>query len=107
MSPETVRTRSDGTSHKTPGRGLISTPVLRTAAALVAAAGLACAAAPASTPTRTIPGGVTAAGVHVGGLSAEPARRRIEASFLRPLRIVTPRGVTTVAPARAGAVVDV
>jgi lipoprotein-anchoring transpeptidase ErfK/SrfK len=81
--------------------------VLRTAAALVAAAGLACAAAPASTPTRTIPGGVTAAGVHVGGLSAEPARRRIEASFLRPLRIETPRGVTTVAPARAGAVVDV
>jgi lipoprotein-anchoring transpeptidase ErfK/SrfK len=82
-------------------------PVLRIAAALVVAAGLACAAAPASTPTRTIAGGVTVAGVRVGGLTAEPARRRIEASFLRPLRIVTPRGVTPVDPARAGAVVDV
>jgi lipoprotein-anchoring transpeptidase ErfK/SrfK len=81
--------------------------VLRIAAALVVAAGLACAAAPASTPTRTIPGGVTVAGIRVGGLTAEPARHRIETSFLQPLRIVTPRGITTVDPARAGAAVDV
>jgi lipoprotein-anchoring transpeptidase ErfK/SrfK len=81
--------------------------VLRTTAALVAAAGLACAAAPASTPTRPIPAGVTVAGVRVGGLTAEPARHRIESAFLRPLQIVTPRGVTAVDPARAGAVVDV
>jgi lipoprotein-anchoring transpeptidase ErfK/SrfK len=81
--------------------------VLRTTVALLAAAGLACAAAPASTPTRTIPAGVTVAGIHVGGLTAEPARHRIETSFSRALRIVTPRGVATVDPARAGAVVDV
>ena len=42
--------------------------------AIVAAAGLACAAAPASEPTALIPDGVTVAGVQVGGLSAEPAR---------------------------------
>jgi lipoprotein-anchoring transpeptidase ErfK/SrfK len=81
--------------------------VLRIAAAMVAAAGLACAAAPASTPTRAIPGGVTVAGIRVGGLTAEPARQRIETSFLRPLRILTPGGVRTIAPARAGAAVDV
>jgi lipoprotein-anchoring transpeptidase ErfK/SrfK len=56
---------------------------------------------------RPIPAGVTVAGVRVGGLTAEPARHRIETAFLRPLRIVTPRGLTTVDPARAGAVVDV
>ncbi|MGZ4338941.1 MAG: L,D-transpeptidase family protein [Gaiellaceae bacterium] len=81
--------------------------MLRTVAALLASAGLACAAAPASTPTHTIPRGVTVAGIRVGGLTAEPARRRIDQSFLRPLRIVTPRGVASVDPARAGAVVDV
>ncbi len=81
--------------------------MLKIAAALVVAAGLACAAAPASTPTRTIPGGVTVAGIRVGGLTAEPARQRIETSFLRPLRILTPHGVATVDPARAGAAVDV
>jgi lipoprotein-anchoring transpeptidase ErfK/SrfK len=82
-------------------------PVLRTFVALVACAGAACAAAPASTPTRVIPPGVTAAGVAIGGLSAEPARMKIERSFLRPLEIVAPDGVTRVAPARAGAVADV
>ena len=54
-----------------------------------------------------IPRGVTVAGVPVGGLTAEPARQRIADSFLRPLRIVTPHVVTTIDPARAGAVVDV
>jgi lipoprotein-anchoring transpeptidase ErfK/SrfK len=81
--------------------------VLRIAAALVLAAGLACAKAPASTPTRTIPVGVTVSGVRVGGLTAEPARQRIEAAFLQPVSILTPHGVTTVDPARVGAGVDV
>jgi hypothetical protein len=61
--------------------------VLKTLVAVLAAAGLACAASPASTPTRTIPAGVTVGGVGIGGLSSEPARSRIEAAFSRPIRI--------------------
>jgi L,D-transpeptidase catalytic domain/Putative peptidoglycan binding domain len=86
---------------------LNSRPVLRTLVALLCSAGLACAAAPASTPAHLISRGVTVSGVPVGGLTAEPARQRITASFLRPLRIETPDGVTTVDPTRAGAVADV
>jgi lipoprotein-anchoring transpeptidase ErfK/SrfK len=82
-------------------------PVLRTLVALVCCAGLACAAAPASTPSRTIPADVTVSGIQVGGLTAEPARRRVEDAFSRPLRIETPDGVTRVAPARAGSKFDV
>jgi lipoprotein-anchoring transpeptidase ErfK/SrfK len=51
-------------------------------------AGLACAAAPASTPTRAIPEGVSISGIRVGGLSSEPARARVEAAFERPVRVV-------------------
>jgi lipoprotein-anchoring transpeptidase ErfK/SrfK len=69
--------------------------VLRTLAAFVFAAGLACAAAPASESTRTIPAGVSVAGVHVGSLSAEPARTRIDAAFAQPVAI-SYRGVATV-----------
>ena len=69
--------------------------------------GLACAAAPASTPAHLISRGVTVSGVRVGGLTAEPARQRITASFLQPIRIATPKGVRTIDPAQAGAVADV
>jgi lipoprotein-anchoring transpeptidase ErfK/SrfK len=61
--------------------------LLRTLVALVAAAGLACAAAPASTPTRSIPLGVSITGVTVGGLSSEPARARVESAFERSIRV--------------------
>jgi lipoprotein-anchoring transpeptidase ErfK/SrfK len=61
--------------------------VLRIFAALVIAAGLAAASTPASTPTRTVPQGVSIAGVRVGGLSAEPARARIETAFARSIRV--------------------
>jgi lipoprotein-anchoring transpeptidase ErfK/SrfK len=61
--------------------------VLKTLIALVAAAGLACAASPASTPTKTVPAGVAVAGVQVAGLSAEPARARIETAFARSIRV--------------------
>ena len=103
----TVRTASDGALAENPWTWLNSRPVLRTLAALLCSAGLACAAAPASTPAHLIPRGVTVAGIQVGGLTAEPARARIERAFLRPLRIAAPDGVTAVDPARAGAVVDV
>jgi lipoprotein-anchoring transpeptidase ErfK/SrfK len=81
--------------------------VLKTLAALVCSAGLACAAAPASTPAHLIAHGVTVSGVRVGGLTAVPARDRITASLTRPIQIATPRGVTAVDPARAGVVADV
>ncbi|HET7130300.1 MAG TPA: L,D-transpeptidase family protein [Gaiellaceae bacterium] len=81
--------------------------MLRTLAALLCCAGLACAAAPASTPAHLIAHGVTVSGVRVGALTAEPARQRIEASLLRPIQVSTPKGVTTIDPARAGAVADV
>ncbi|HST13744.1 MAG TPA: L,D-transpeptidase family protein [Gaiellaceae bacterium] len=81
--------------------------MLKTLAALLCSAGLACAAAPASTPAHLIAHGVTVSGIRVGGMSAEPARQRITASLLLPIRIVTPAGVTTVDPARAGFVADV
>jgi lipoprotein-anchoring transpeptidase ErfK/SrfK len=62
-------------------------PLLRTLVAIVAAAGLACAAAPASTPTRSIPLRVSISGVAVGGLSSEPARARVESAFERSIRV--------------------
>jgi lipoprotein-anchoring transpeptidase ErfK/SrfK len=81
--------------------------LLRTVAALVAVAGLACAAAPASTPTHVVPRGVSVAGIAVGGLSSEPARAKIEAAFLRPLTVVYRGRSTTIDPAKAAAHVDV
>jgi lipoprotein-anchoring transpeptidase ErfK/SrfK len=82
-------------------------PVLKVVVALLVAAGLACAAAPASTPTRTVPPGVKVAGIKVGGLSAEPARLKIETAFNRFLRIVYDGRTNWVNPASAGAKVDV
>ncbi len=81
--------------------------MLRTLVAIVAAAGLACAAAPASERTHTIPAGVTVAGLHVGGLSAEPARAAIEAALLRPVTIAYDGRETAIDPAEVGATVDV
>ena len=80
----TVRTASDGALAENPWTWLNSRPVLRTLAALVCSAGLACAAAPASTPAHLIAHGVTVSGVRVGGLTAEPARQRITAVVPAP-----------------------
>jgi lipoprotein-anchoring transpeptidase ErfK/SrfK len=71
--------------------------VLRTTAAFVLAAGLACAATPAATPTRVIPAGVTVAGISIGGLSAEPARDLLRRAAARPV-VVTYRGRSTKIP---------
>ena len=73
---------------------------LRTLAVTAVIAGLACAAAPASTPTRAIPAGVSISGIRVGGLSSEPARARVDAAFQRPVRVVY-RGRTTLLTPRA------
>jgi len=77
--------------------------LLRTLLAIVAAAGLACAAAPASTPTRTIPAGVSIGGIAVGGLSAEPARAVVERAFGRPVRVRASDATVSVRPEALGA----
>src|SRR5207249_8464917 len=90
-----------------PGNCLNCGFVLRTLAAIVVAAGLACAAAPAAEQTHAIPFGVTVAGLHVGGESAEPARAAIEAAFMRPLTMVYDGRTTTIDPTQVGATIDV
>ncbi len=77
--------------------------MLRTLAAIAAAAGLACAAAPASTPTPLVAPNVSVSGIRVGGLSAEPARSRVEQAFARPVSIRTPAGLVRVSPDEVGA----
>jgi lipoprotein-anchoring transpeptidase ErfK/SrfK len=81
--------------------------VLRTLAAIAAAAGLACAAAPASERTHTIAPGVDVAGLSVAGLSAEPARARIDAALSKPLTVLGGNRKSTVDPAALGARVSV
>jgi lipoprotein-anchoring transpeptidase ErfK/SrfK len=77
--------------------------LLRTLLAIAAVAGLACAAAPASTPTRTVPLGVSVGGVAIGGLSAEPARSVIERAFSRPIRVRSTDQTVLVRPKALGA----
>ena len=81
--------------------------MLRTFVAIVAAAGLACTAAPASQRTHTIPPGVTVAGLQVGGLSAEPARALIDRAFGQPVTIAYDAGQTVIEPEQLGARLDV
>jgi lipoprotein-anchoring transpeptidase ErfK/SrfK len=81
--------------------------VLRTLAALVLAAGLACTATPAAAPTRVIPTGVSVGGVRVGGLSAEPARLRVEAAFARPVSIAYRGKLLTVTPRQVAAAISI
>jgi lipoprotein-anchoring transpeptidase ErfK/SrfK len=82
-------------------------PVLRTLAALVLAAGLACTATPAAAPTRVIPGGVSVGGVSVGGLSAEPARLRVQAAFARPISVAYRGTLLQLTPREVGAAIGV
>ncbi|MFL5964305.1 MAG: L,D-transpeptidase family protein [Gaiellaceae bacterium] len=81
--------------------------MLRTLAALVLAAGLACTATPAAAPTRVIPAGVSVGGVRVGGLSAEPARLRVEAAFARPVSIAYRQELLHVTPRELAAAISV
>jgi len=86
---------------------LNSAPVLRTVGAFVAAAGLACAAAPAADKAAPIAAGVTVTGVRVGGLLSEPARARIKAAFSTPITVVYDRTRLALPPSRLGADVKV
>ncbi len=81
--------------------------MLRSVAAVVLAAAMACAAAPAAQRTPAIGRGVSIAGIRVGGLSSERARARVAAAFARPFRIVLGSDVTVVRPSSLGARADV
>src|SRR5207237_7947482 len=93
MGRSRVRTGPDGTFRRT---------VIRTCAAVLAAAGIACAAAPAAEQLRIVPRGVSVFGAHVGGLTFQPARTRVEAALDRPIAIVYRGNVLTVSPSALG-----
>src|SRR3954447_16887509 len=73
--------------------------MIRTIVALVVAAGLACAAAPAAQRARAIAPGVHVGAVAVGGLLAVPARTRLAAQLQTPLSVgsvrISPRALGT------------
>jgi len=77
--------------------------VWRIALASLAAAGIACAAAPAAERLQLIAPGVRVLGTHVGGLTLEPARTRVETALDRELAIVYRGEVLTVSPNAFGA----
>jgi hypothetical protein len=72
--------------------------VIRTAAALLVAAGIACAAAPAAEQLQTFAPGVRIFGTHVGGLTIDPARNRVQHALERPISVVYRGDMMTVAP---------
>jgi len=82
--------------------------MIRHAVVLVAVVALACAAAPNAARMPTIAPGVVVGHVHVGGLSSEPARARLDASFARPIPVVygSQRWNVTLRQVGAGAGVD-
>ena len=82
--------------------------MLRHAVVLVFVVALACAAAPNAARMPTIAPGVFVGHVHVGGLSSEPARARVEAKFARPIPVVhgTQRWKASLRQLGAGASVD-
>lgn len=76
--------------------------MLRTIATL-AAAGLACAAAPAAEELRAIEPGVSVLGTHLGGLTAQPAGAVIATAFSKPIVIVYGDRRFSVSPRQLGA----
>ena len=75
----------------------------RTIAMLLAAAGLACAGAPAAEQLPAISPGVSMLGVHLGGLTTESAGRAVATRFARPLVIVAGAHRYLVSPVSLGA----
>jgi len=77
--------------------------VLKAALAVIAAAGAACAAAPASEQVHVIAPGVRVFGAPVGGLGPQAARLQIERAFTRPLEVVYRGQSIVVTPSELGA----
>jgi lipoprotein-anchoring transpeptidase ErfK/SrfK len=76
--------------------------VLKTAVAVLAVAGIACTASPASERTHAIAPGVKVLDTRVGGLTALPAQRRVEHAVSRPITIVYRGETMVVTPSRLG-----
>jgi lipoprotein-anchoring transpeptidase ErfK/SrfK len=76
--------------------------VLRAAVAVVAAAGIACTAAPAADQVHVIAPGVSVLGARVGGLTAVPAQYKIERAVARPITIVYRGEMLVVTPKQLG-----
>ena len=77
-------------------------PVLRIAVASLLAAGIACTAAPAAEQLQLIAPGVRVLGTHVGGMTLDPARMRLQAAVARPISIVYRGDTLTVSPRAFG-----
>jgi lipoprotein-anchoring transpeptidase ErfK/SrfK len=76
--------------------------VLRIAAASLLAAGIACTAAPAAEQLQLIAPGVRVLGMHVGGMTLDPARMRLQTALSRPISIVYRDEKLTVSPSALG-----
>ena len=76
--------------------------MLKAAVAVIATAGIACAAAPASERTHLIAPGVKVLDTRVGGLTALPAQRRIERAVSRPITVVYRGETMVVTPQQLG-----
>jgi lipoprotein-anchoring transpeptidase ErfK/SrfK len=74
--------------------------VLKTIAALVVAAGIACTTAPAAETLHVISAGVSVAGTTIGGMIAQPAGSRIRTRFMRPIVVVYRGRTYSASPAR-------
>jgi lipoprotein-anchoring transpeptidase ErfK/SrfK len=77
-------------------------PVLRIAVASLLAAGIACTAAPAAEQLQLIGPGVRVLGMHVGGMTLDPARMRLQTALSRPISIVYRGEELTVSPSALG-----
>jgi hypothetical protein len=77
--------------------------VSRIIAALLAAAGLACANVPAAEELHSIAPGVSVLGAHLGGLTAQPASSTIAVRFARPITIAYGTRRYVVSPSGLGA----
>jgi lipoprotein-anchoring transpeptidase ErfK/SrfK len=76
--------------------------VLRIAVASLLAAGIACTAAPAAEQLQLIAPGVRVLDMHVGGMTLDPARLRLQAALARPISIVYRGEQLTVSPKAFG-----
>src|SRR5437870_1570526 len=77
--------------------------MLRRAAVLVAFVALACAAAPGAARMPVIAPGVRAGAIPLGGLTSEPARTRLEATFARAIPVERGTRRWWASPKRLGA----
>jgi lipoprotein-anchoring transpeptidase ErfK/SrfK len=89
------------------GFGFNSPAVTRIVLALVIAAAVGCAVAPAAEELETIAPGVTLLGTSLGGLNVHAAEQRVTAIANRPLTIWYRGQQLTVQPSRLGAQADV